>query len=160
MRWDITIISGGQTGADRAALDFAIEHGIPHAGWCPKGRKALDGPLSGKYQLKETPLEAYAQRTEWNVVDSDGTVIFTLGKSPSAGALKTIQLAQTHGRPWIHLHRCVSDAPEKLLHFVDAHKISRLNVAGSRESTEPGVYAWVTSILESSRTLRAFRANS
>ena len=72
------IISGGQTGADRAALDWAIWRNIPHAGWCPKGRKALDGPLDYRYNLEETPSGNYLQRTEWNARDSDGTVIFTL----------------------------------------------------------------------------------
>jgi hypothetical protein len=52
------IVSGGQTGADRAALDFAIEHGIPHGGWCPKGRKAEDGPIDPRYLLRETPTSA------------------------------------------------------------------------------------------------------
>src|SRR5512139_1952957 len=66
------IVSGGQTGADRAGLDFAIEHGIPHFGWCPKGRKAEDGSIDWRYDLKETPSSDYPQRTEWNVRDSDG----------------------------------------------------------------------------------------
>ena len=72
------IISGGQTGADCAALDFAIEHGIPHGGWCPGGRLAEDGPIDARYQLKETPSANYTQRTEWNVRDSDGTVVFSI----------------------------------------------------------------------------------
>ena len=72
------IVSGGQTGADRAALDIAIRHGITHGGWCPKGRRAEDGPISCQYALTETPSEQYIQRTEWNVRDSDGTVVFTL----------------------------------------------------------------------------------
>lgn len=71
------IISGGQTGADRAALDFAIAHDIPHGGWCPSGRLAEDGRIPSRYQLRETPSPDYAQRTEWNVRDSDGTVIFS-----------------------------------------------------------------------------------
>jgi predicted Rossmann-fold nucleotide-binding protein len=75
----ITIISGGQTGADRAALDFAIEHGIPHGGWCPRGRIAEDGPIPLCYSLRETPSRRYAQRTEWNVRDSHATVVFTIG---------------------------------------------------------------------------------
>lgn len=72
------IVSGGQTGADRAALDYAIAIGIPHGGWCPKGRKAEDGPIGPPYALVETPRADYLQRTEWNVRDTDGTVIFTL----------------------------------------------------------------------------------
>ena len=69
------IVSGGQTGADRAALDVAIEEGILHGGWIPKGRKTETGPLPEKYQLKEMPTEEYPKRTEQNVIDSDGTLI-------------------------------------------------------------------------------------
>ena len=72
------IISGGQTGADRMALDWAIWHDIAHGGWCPKGRKAEDGPIEAKYILTETPSARYLQRTEWNVRDSDGTAIFSM----------------------------------------------------------------------------------
>jgi len=72
------IISGGQTGADRAALDFAIERGMPLGGWCPAGLKSEDGPIDRRYQLKETPSIGYVQRTEWNVRDSDGTVVFSI----------------------------------------------------------------------------------
>src|SRR5262245_59379474 len=80
------IVSGGQTGADRAALDFAIEHGLNHGGWCPKGRRAEDGPIPVRYLLKETQTNRYVQRNEWNVRDSDGTVIFTLKVSLSGGS--------------------------------------------------------------------------
>jgi hypothetical protein len=80
------IVSGGQTGADRAALDYAIAIGIPHGGWCPKGRKAEDGPIDRRYALAETPRADCLQRTEWNVRDTDGTVIFTVGaKAPGRG---------------------------------------------------------------------------
>ena len=72
------IVAGGQTGADIAALDFAIERSIPHGGWCPLGRKAEDGTIDPRYTLKETPSSGYVQRTEWNVRDSDGTVGFSI----------------------------------------------------------------------------------
>ncbi len=72
----ITVVSGGQTGADRAALDWALTHGVECGGWCPKGRKAEDRPIDLKYPLKETPSESYIQRTEWNVRDSDATILF------------------------------------------------------------------------------------
>ena len=72
------IVSGAQTGADCAGLDVAIRHGFPHGGWCPKGRKAEDGRIGGQYQLVETPTANYLQRTEWNAMDSGGTVVFTL----------------------------------------------------------------------------------
>lgn len=79
------ILSGGQTGTDRAALDWAIAHGIPHGGWCPKGRKAEDGPIDGRYQLQETPSSSYVERTEWNVRDSDGTVVFSIAAVLTGG---------------------------------------------------------------------------
>ena len=74
----ITILSGGQTGADRAALDFAIEFGLAHGGWCPRGRLAEDGPIDERYDLTETPSRRYNQRTEWNIRDSDATVVFSI----------------------------------------------------------------------------------
>ena len=74
------IISGGQTGADRATLDSAIKHGFPHGGWIPKGRLAEDGPLPAKYKLKEMPTSSYPAQTEQNVIDSDGTLIISHGK--------------------------------------------------------------------------------
>ncbi len=74
----LRILSGAQTGADRAALDWAIFRDIPHGGWCPKGRKAEDGVIPPQYQITGTPSATYLQRTEWNVRDSDGTVIFTM----------------------------------------------------------------------------------
>jgi Circularly permutated YpsA SLOG family len=86
----LKIVSGGQTGADRAGLDWAIKNGIQHGGWCPKGRRAEDGPIDAKYQLQETPSSNYPQRTEWNVRDSDGTMIFSIGEYLTGGSLKTI----------------------------------------------------------------------
>ena len=74
------IVSGGQTGVDRAALDVALDLSLPCGGWCPKGRKAEDGPIAAHYPLTETPLDSYPQRTEWNVRDSDGTLVLTRGK--------------------------------------------------------------------------------
>ncbi len=87
------MVSGGQTGADRAALDWAIEQGISHGGWCPQGRQAEDGPLPERHHLHETPKTDYLQRTEWNVRDSDGTVIISLAASLSGGSLSTARPA-------------------------------------------------------------------
>ena len=87
------IISGGQTGADRAALDFAIYHDIPHGGWCPKGRLAEDGVIEPRYQLRETSTKNYPERTEKNVREADGTVIFTIAPKLTGGSNKTAQLA-------------------------------------------------------------------
>ena len=80
------IVSGGQTGADRAALDFAIKQKIPHGGWVPKGGLAEDGPLPKKYKLTEMPTDSYQERTEQNVIDSDGTVIISHGKLTGGSA--------------------------------------------------------------------------
>ena len=86
----ITIVSGGQTGADRAALDWALTHGVECGGWCPKGRKAEDGPIDAKYPLKETSSSSYLQRTEWNVRDSDATVLFSILPALSGGSKRTM----------------------------------------------------------------------
>lgn len=142
------IISGGQTGADRAALDWAIWHKVPHGGWCPKGRKALDGPLDARYKLTETPSASYLQRTEWNARDSDGTVIFTLSSDLAGGSKKTGQYASKHGKPWIHVSRASYNPRQELVEFIREHSFATLNVAGSRESKEPGLYEWVKVVLE------------
>ena len=86
-------MSGGQTGADRAALDWALKRGLACGGWCPKGRKAEDGVIDAQYPL----------RTEWNVRDSDGTVVFSLAPHLAGGSLKTVEFARKHNRPLIHV---------------------------------------------------------
>lgn len=93
------IVSGGQTGADRAALEWAISRGIPHGGWCPKGRLAEDGIIPAQYNLHEMKSADYLRRTEQNVIDSDGTVIFTL----TGGSKRTMGFAAKHLRPVLHL---------------------------------------------------------
>jgi len=143
------IVSGGQTGVDRAALDFAIETGISHGGWCPRGRLAEDGAIGSAYELKETPDADYPQRTEWNVRDSDGTVIFTAASELTGGSALTRDLAIELGKPWLHLskQRDADSAATKLREFVQHHKIKTLNVAGPRLSTEPAARAFVFQIL-------------
>ena len=148
MNPQLVIISGGQTGADRAALDWALAHNIPHAGWCPKGRLALDGPLDARYLLRETPLAGYPQRTEWNVRDSDATVVFTLASKPTGGSKKTCTLASKHGKPCLHLHPGLLGFTTKLVSFVVTNNVRRLNLAGSRAEKEPGLYDWVTGVLD------------
>jgi hypothetical protein len=145
----LKIVSGGQTGADRAALDFAIAHNIPHGGWCSRGRKAEDGSIDWHYQLKETPSSDYTQRTEWNVRDSDGTVIFSFGATLTGGLEKTAEYAQKHGKPWLHLSAKLHGdrAPEALKKFIEEHHIKNLNVAGPRASKEPTVGEVVKAVL-------------
>ncbi len=143
------LVSGGQTGADRAALDVAIKYKFPHGGWCPKGRKAEDGPIAMDYALSESPSVNYLQRTEWNARDADGTVIFTMSATISGGSKRTIDFAQEHTKPWIHLHPNMdSDPVEALREFVEKHQIQNLNVAGTRGSKEPQLHAWVCEVLE------------
>ncbi|PWU11010.1 MAG: hypothetical protein C5B50_24340 [Verrucomicrobia bacterium] len=135
------IVSGGQTGADRAALDFAIAHGLPHGGWCPTGRVAEDGPIVLKYQLMETPSTDSAQRTEWNVRDSDGTVIFSISPELRGGSELTAKFAGAYLKPCLHLSlEAHGDAaPELLRAFLNKHQLRVLNVAGSRLSEERGI---------------------
>ncbi len=144
------IISGGQTGADRAALDFAIARGILHGGWCPRGRLAEDGVIPARYQLSETPSADTAQRTEWNVRDSDGTVILSIAAVLTGGSRHTAELARQQRKPCLHLarEREGSDLAGRLLQFLTAHEIKVLNVAGPRQSQEPEVAAFTRETLE------------
>lgn len=135
------LISGAQTGADRAALDWAIAHHVDHGGWCPKGRRSEDGPIPPQYLLSETPLAAYLQRTEWNVRDADATVIFTLGDRLEGGSQRTAAFAKALHRPWLHLRPGVH--PKFLARFLAQHRVLTLNVAGRRESAAPGIGAFV-----------------
>jgi hypothetical protein len=145
-----TIVSGGQTGADRAALDWAIEHGVPHGGWCPAGRRAEDGPLDVRYQLMETEGEGYRARTVRNVRDSDATLIVNLGEL-EGGSLETLRIAERRGKP---VRVVQADAPPdesdivSLRAWLGAVRVGRLNVAGPRESKRPGIYAATLGLLD------------
>ena len=141
------IVSGGQTGADRAALDWALAQGLPCGGWCPKGRKAEDGRIDLRYPLKETPSASYIQRTEWNVRDSDATVLFSIEPVLTGGSLKTLQFARKHEKPCLHLHAELADQVQQLRNFVRDGKIRILNVAGPRTSKEPTVAQFVIDTL-------------
>ncbi|MGH9752238.1 MAG: putative molybdenum carrier protein [Blastocatellia bacterium] len=143
------IISGGQTGADRAALDWAIKRGMPHGGWCPKGRKAEDGTIDRHYNLVETPSENYSQRTEWNVRDSDGTAVFSIRRELRGGSLLTVELAEQYNKPVIHLRQEdeQTNHAQELRSFIEKFGISVLNIAGPRASEEPGIYQFVSSVL-------------
>lgn len=137
------IISGGQTGVDRAALDFAIARGIPHGGWVPKGRLAEDGQVPARYQMKEHPARAYPPRTKANVEDADATIIFTNGLlNQENGCLLTASTCLEYKKPYvvIGLGRVTDDDAVlaiDTLFRVNGPKI--LNVAGTRGSRNPDV---------------------
>jgi len=146
------VISGGQTGVDRAALDAAMDLGIEIGGWCPRGRKALDGVIPDKYPLQETRGKSYQTRTKWNVRDSDGTLILCLGE-PSGGTALTIKHCEKLGKPF-YVHRLNSEYGT----YVGGNDFSGagalfncnmqvLNVAGPREGKYFPVYDQAHSFL-------------
>ena len=149
----IKIVSGGQTGADRAALDWAPARGVECGGWCPKGRKTEDGPIDANYPLKETPSASYIQRTEWNVRDSDATILFSIEPTLTGGSLRTMEFARKHEKPRVRFHSGISDPAGKLRAFLQENSVDILNVAGPRASNEPEVVRFVTTALD-----KAFRS--
>jgi hypothetical protein len=144
------IISGGQTGADQAALDAAIELGIPHGGSIPLGRKTEAGRLPDKYQLQELDTSSYPKRTEQNVIDSEGTLIISHGALDS-GSEYTMEMAEKHSKPWVHVDtKTMSDGVAMVLiqSWIDRNEIKVLNVAGPRASRDPQVYSMARRILK------------
>jgi hypothetical protein len=140
------VVSGGQTGADRAALDWAIEHEIPHGGWCPAGRRAEDGIIPERYRLQETPGHNYEQRTRWNVRDSDATLIISLSAELAGGALATRQSAEKMKHPYLHVYPG-HEWRERIAAFFEATPVQILNVAGPRCSGASGIEQFVHEVL-------------
>jgi hypothetical protein len=151
------IISGGQTGTDRAGLDFAIETGLEHGGYVPRGRKAEDGRVDARYNLVELSTSSYPARTKRNIEESDGTVIFSLERLLSGGTKLTWEHAKKLGKPVPHIYNASKEGIlnqeslrleiQALTDFLCSNKIEILNVAGPRESKEPGVYEWALTLL-------------
>ena len=144
------IISGGQTAADRAALDAALKLKIPHGGWIAKGRITEEGRLPDKYQLQEMPTASYPKSTEQNVIDSDGTMIVSHG-ALTGGDAYTRKMAMKHGKPWFHadLNKLPTfQAAMVIEDWILKNRIETLNVAGPRTSKDPLIYGLVTVILE------------
>jgi len=143
------IISGGQTGADRAALDIAMKLKIPAGGWCPADRRAEDGTIPDRYPLTAISNAGYRQRTRRNVADSDGTVILSSGKL-TGGSAETARHAEQLNKPCLVIdaeQMTTTEAAILLAVFILRHRIHTLNVAGPRASKQPGIYAFVTDVL-------------
>lgn len=135
----IKIVSGGQTGVDRAALDAAIRLDIAHGGWCPKGRLAEDGPIPAMYGMSESDSPDYAARTERNVMDSDGTLIVYRDRLQS-GTLLTNRLAKHHGKPLMRVRLDQDPDLGEIRRWLIDSSIRVLNVAGPRASLQPTIY--------------------
>jgi hypothetical protein len=139
------IISGGQTGADRAALDWALAHRVPHGGFCPRGRRAEDGPIARRYRLRQTRTAHSPERTEANVRAAHATLIFCQ-RPPGPGSRLTAELCRRHGKPCL---RVGPRTPVRVVAgFLNRHRPRVLNVAGNRASQDPSVYARVWEVLE------------
>jgi hypothetical protein len=132
------IMSGGQTGVDRGALDAAIELGLEHGGWCPKGRRAEDGEIPPHYGVQELDSSEYKVRTRQNVIDSDGTLVLHRGVV-SGGTELTARFAQEHNRSLLTIDLTASPDPAVVQCWLAEQRIATLNVAGPRESSCPGI---------------------
>jgi hypothetical protein len=143
------IISGGQTGVDRGALDAALVANFPCGGWCPEGRKAEDGPIPGRYPVTELPAADYLTRTRQNVIDSDATLVIHFGEL-TGGTLKTVQFCESYKKPALVLDGSKLDpgtAAGQAAAFVGTQAIKTLNVAGPRESGHPGARAYAERVV-------------
>ena len=143
----IRVVSGGQTGVDRAALDAAMALGISVGGWCPAGRRAEDGAIAQRYPLRETEGADYAVRTEWNVRDSDATLILYRGALTGGTAL-TAKLARRLGRPLLVRDLDSAPDPGEMALWLRSNRVRVLNCAGPRESGAPGVGPAARALLE------------
>lgn len=144
------IVSGGQTGVDRAGLDWAIRHDIPHGGWCPPGRLAEDGAIDSQYGLCELPSGGYKQRTQKNVEDSDGTLILNLGEL-DGGTLETERYAKELKKPCLVFQLDTDwdqNSHRRVIGWLKGYEIKHLNIAGPRESQHPGIYDAALGFLE------------
>ncbi|MBX3439078.1 MAG: putative molybdenum carrier protein [Planctomycetaceae bacterium] len=134
----IRIVSGGQTGVDRAALEVALQLGLPCGGWCPRGRRAEDGRIPDRFPLTEASSDRYDVRTRLNVEESDGTLVLTMG-DPVGGTALTVATAERVGKPLLVLDLDIQPRPDLVREWLSLHSIGTLNIAGPRESTSPGI---------------------
>jgi len=140
------IVSGGQTGVDRAALDAAREVGLGVGGWCPRGRRAEDGRVPDDYPLEETRTADYRERTRRNVLVADATLVLTRG-APAGGTAYTLGVARRAARPCLVVDLQAPPAIESVRAWLAANRVGTLNVAGPRESRHPGIHARARSFL-------------
>jgi len=143
------IVSGGQAGVDRGALDAAMAAGLEHGGYCPRGRRAEDGAIPDRYRLEELAARAYRTRTEANVIHSDGTLVLAPG-SPSGGTKLTVELARRHQRPLLVVdidRESLEQSVARAVAWLASVRIEVLNVAGPRESGRPGIAARAQAII-------------
>ena len=140
------VISGGQTGVDRAALDLALDHGLPCGGWCPAGRAAEDRPIPAKYPLRETISPDPNQRTEWNARDADATLVLTMGE-PSGGTAYTVEILRKLRRPHLVVDLDGDADAAEVRRWIERQAPHTLNVAGPRESESPGIYGMAKKFL-------------
>ena len=149
------IVSGGQTGVDRAALDIALQRGIPTGGWCPRGRRAEDGRIPDEYVLQETDSKNYSQRTGRNVEESDGTLILRGGRLTGGTAL-TRTVATQNGSPVLVVDLRQEADFLAVEQWLAANRIRTLNVAGPRESQQPDIHdkacEWLSRLLDQIQT--------
>jgi hypothetical protein len=148
-----TILSGGQSGVDRAALDFAIGRGITYGGWCPKGGWAEDFPdppgvLARYPNLRETPERDPRQRTDWNVRDSDATLVLTRSSASSPGTAFAMACAERYGKLYLIADVDAPDAAGRIRAWLSENpSIRALGIGGPRESEAPGIYRATLAIL-------------
>ncbi len=152
MALKLVIITASQKGANRTALDWAIKCEFPHGGWCPVGCLTEDdAPLP--YKLKETPTENVLESVEYNVRDSDATLVLTLGPKTAGAAQKAVSYAKKQKKPILHLHRGLLGVSEKIVGFLDKYYVRRLHLTGSSEADEAGISAWMSAELDKAKSI-------
>lgn len=146
----LAIINSAMSGVERAALDWALESGLAQDGWCPHGRHADDAIIPRRYDLKETPLTKYSQALEWNIRDSQATLVLTLLPHLNGRIRRTFELAKQYRRPVLHLHKTLplKELVEMLADLVDENQVETLHITGSTETEEFGADEFLRALFE------------